>query len=187
MKRLLEAQDGYRVTGVASNRASAPGLAIAQEHNVLTFAAPTKPELWEWISSQAPNLVLLAGYMQIVAPESIAKFPRRIINIHPALLPALPGLDTHARALREGHKRHGATVHLVDCGVDTGEIIAQAGLDVAADETDQTLSERVLALEHQLYPWVVTMIATGQIVLSPAITYSEQARNDAKRRGFLLP
>lgn len=187
MKRLIETQDGYCVSGVASNRSAAPGLAIAQGHDIPIFSAAQKPELWDWIASKAPDLVLLAGYMQIVAPETIAKFPRKIINIHPALLPALPGLDTHGRALREGHKRHGVTVHIVDCGVDTGEIIAQAGLDIETNETEESLAARVLALEHQLYPWVVSNIAKGEISLSPTVTFSAAARNDATQRGFLLP
>lgn len=183
---------------VASNKADAGGLQLASAAHIPTFAcdrssenpplavAEQKERLWRWISEQRPDLVLLAGYMQIVPPKWIRALPRRILNIHPALLPALPGLDTHKRALEGHHSRHGATVHLVDDGVDTGEIIAQAGLDVAPQESEESLAARVLALEHRLYPWVVNQIAAGTIALTHPICFNDSAKSLAAVERFTL-
>jgi phosphoribosylglycinamide formyltransferase-1 len=136
----------------------------------------------------APDLVVLAGFMQIVAPEFLAAFPRRVINIHPALLPKFPGLDTHARALAAHESAHGCTVHVVDAGIDTGDIIAQAAVPVSPDDTAETLGKRVLTREHVLYPWVVNEIARGEIGLdySP-VTFTPNAQRAATVLDFNLP
>ena len=198
MKRLIEAQRSYKIIGVASNKSSAQGLEVAKAAGIAVHAVDReqstgriaiedqKAQLWDWIKKLKPDLVLLAGYMQIVGKAAIAAFPRRIINIHPALLPALAGLDTHARAIAEKHKVHGATVHLVDAGIDTGEIIAQASLQIKPCDDEHSLAARVLELEHKLYPWVIEMIANGNLTLEPKINFSELAKSSAKLNGFSL-
>lgn len=111
------------------------------------------------IEDACADWVLLAGYMAILSAAFIARFPHRIINIHPSLLPELKGLDTHARALAENRDRHGATVHVVTPKLDDGPILLQAGLAIDQGETEQALASRVLALEHALYPFVVMSLA----------------------------
>ena len=200
MERLIAARGGYEILGVGSDSSAAGGLQIARAAGVSTFAVdrtgPTgakitieqqKDALWGWIESLSPDLVLLAGYMQIVPARWIARFKRRILNIHPSLLPAFPGLDTHRRAIEARAAQHGATVHIVDEGIDTGAVIAQAALSVGEAETDGSLSARVLELEHRLYPWVVEMVASGGIALSPEVSFTTDARNIAKQLGFSLP
>ncbi len=200
MERLISAQGRYEILGVGSDSSAAGGLAIARAAGVKTFAVDRtdsagvkisidqqKDALWAWIAALNPELVLLAGYMQIVPARWIARFKQRILNIHPSLLPALPGLDTHRRAIEARVAQHGATVHLVDEGIDTGAIIAQAALSVGEAETEESLSARVLELEHRLYPWVVEMVASGGIALSPEVSFTTVARNVAKQHGFLLP
>jgi phosphoribosylglycinamide formyltransferase-1 len=200
MERLISAQGRYEILGVGSDSSAAGGLAIARAAGIETFAVDRtdvagvkisidqqKDALWEWIAALNPELVLLAGYMQIVPARWIARFKQRILNIHPSLLPALPGLDTHRRAIEARVAQHGATVHLVDEGIDTGAIIAQAALSVGEAETEESLSARVLELEHRLYPWVVEMVASGGIALSPEVSCTAVARNLSKQHGFLLP
>lgn len=115
------------------------------------------------IEAAGADWVLLAGYMAILSAEFVTRFQNRIINIHPSLLPELKGLDTHARALAAGHRCHGATVHVVTPALDDGPIILQAALAVAGDETEAQLAARVLMLEHALYPFVVTALASGAL------------------------
>ena len=117
--------------------------------------------LAEAIEAAGANFVLLAGYMAILSASFVDRFPDRIINIHPSLLPDLKGLDTHARALSAGYRRHGATVHLVTPALDDGPILLQAALTVGRDETESELAARVLALEHALYPFVILALASG--------------------------
>lgn len=196
-KSLLEAAQHYKIVRVISNNADAGGLAIATDAGIPTRvvsrqAHPTlaaqKAEILRVAASAAPDLVVLAGFMQIIAPDFLAEFPRRVINIHPALLPKFAGLDTHARAISAGETEHGCTVHLVDSGIDTGETIAQATVPVAPDDTAETLGARVLVREHALFPWVVTTIARGDIALGTTpVTFSAAAREGAKARGFRLP
>ena len=113
-----------------------------------------------------------------------------MINIHPALLPAYPGLDTHQRVLEAGDSVHGCSVHYVDSGIDTGPVIAQASCSVKADDTEDTLAARVLEHEHRIYPWVVNQIALGEIRLKDdrkTVWYSDVARQGAEQHSFSLP
>jgi phosphoribosylglycinamide formyltransferase 1 len=110
-----------------------------------------------------PDLVVLAGYMRIVAPSLLKAFPYRVINLHPALLPAFPGTHSIADAVRYGVKVTGVTVHFVDPGVDTGPIIAQEAVVVEDDDTAETLGARIHAAEHRLLPYVVCLIAAGRV------------------------
>jgi phosphoribosylglycinamide formyltransferase-1 len=109
------------------------------------------------------ELVVLAGYMRICGPELLAAFPGRILNIHPSLLPAFPGLDVQRRAIEGGARFSGCTVHFVDAGVDTGPIVAQAVVPVLDEDTAETLAARILRQEHRVYPHAIRLFAEGRL------------------------
>jgi phosphoribosylglycinamide formyltransferase-1 len=111
------------------------------------------------------ELVVLAGFMRILGPEFIGRFPGHIMNIHPALLPAFPGLDAQAQAIAYGVKVSGATVHFVDEGMDTGPIVLQQAVPVEDEDTEHTLAERILQVEHILYPRAIGLYAEGRLRL----------------------
>jgi len=112
------------------------------------------------------DLVVLAGYMRIVGETLLKAYEGRIINIHPSLLPSFPGLDAIGQALRHGVKVTGVTVHFVDGGMDTGPIIAQRAVEIAENDTEETLAEKIHAVEHALYPFVIQQIRKGRVSLS---------------------
>ncbi|MCW5666628.1 MAG: phosphoribosylglycinamide formyltransferase [Piscinibacter sp.] len=157
-----------RVAAVVSNRPDAAGLAFARERGIATvvvehtrFASRESfdAELMRAIDAHAPDVLALAGFMRILTPGFVEHYRGRMVNVHPSLLPAFTGLDTHRRAIEAGCKVAGATVHFVVNEVDHGPIIAQAVVPVLPGDTPETLSARVLAREHQLYPralrWLV--------------------------------
>ena len=157
-----------RVSAVISNKADVEGLAFAQQHGIATavvdhkaFAGEPQPReafdaaLMEEIDQHAPHLVVLAGFMRILTPGFVAHYEGRLINIHPSLLPAFPGLHTHERAIEAGCKFAGATVHRVTAELDHGPILAQAIVPVLPDDTADTLAARVLTQEHLIYPKAV--------------------------------
>ncbi len=158
------ARRGARVAAVISNKAEARGLAIAREHGIPTavvshtaFASREAfdAELARTIDGYSPALVVLAGFMRILTPGFVAHYEGRLINIHPSLLPAFPGLHTHRRAIEAGCRVAGVTVHEVTAELDHGPILAQAAVPVLADDTPETLAARVLAQEHRVYPRAV--------------------------------
>ena len=164
MRSIVEARTGLEVRAVISNRPDAAGLEWARSQGIATQAIDHKAfatreafdaALGAAIEKLAPDLILLAGFMRVFTPEFIARFPRRILNIHPSLLPSFPGLHTHRRALDAGVKLHGCTVHVVTPALDSGPIVAQAAVPVLAGDTEASLAERVLAAEHQVYPRAV--------------------------------
>jgi phosphoribosylglycinamide formyltransferase-1 len=116
------------------------------------------------------ELVALAGFMRVLTEGFVTRWQDRLVNIHPSLLPAFPGLDTHARALAAGVKLHGCTVHLVRPGVDDGPILAQAAVPVLDGDTESELAARVLAQEHRLYPAALAWLASGRVRLEGAAT-----------------
>jgi phosphoribosylglycinamide formyltransferase-1 len=118
------------------------------------------------LDEHAVEMVCLAGYMRILSPGFVRRYPARILNVHPALLPAFPGLHAQRQALAAGVKVTGATVHLVDEGMDTGPIVLQAAVPVLADDTEATLSARILTEEHRLYPEVIRLFAEGRVEVS---------------------
>ncbi len=130
------------------------------------------------------ELVCLAGYMRKLSPLLVESFAGRMLNIHPSLLPAFPGLHTHERALAAGVKVHGCTVHLVTDGLDEGPIIAQAAVPVLPGDTPGTLADRVLAQEHLLYPAALALLARGEAGLSPS---GDAALRNPLRAGAALP
>jgi formyltetrahydrofolate-dependent phosphoribosylglycinamide formyltransferase len=152
---------------VVSNVAGAPALARAVAAGIATTTIPSagrgKPafesELTTALEDARIDIICLAGFMRVLSPDFVARWSGRLINIHPSLLPEFPGLDTHARALAAGARRHGCTVHFVSAEVDAGPVIAQAAIEVRAGDTAETLAGRVLAEEHRLYPLALALIA----------------------------
>ncbi len=154
-----------QVVAVISNRPNAKGLALAQQHGITTqvvdhtvFANTPDPReafdqaLIAEIDKFAPTLVVLAGFMRILTPMFVAHYEGRLVNIHPSLLPAFPGLHTHQRAIDAGCKFAGATVHMVTTELDHGEILAQAVVPIVENDTADSLAARVLTQEHLIYP-----------------------------------
>ncbi|MCS7079624.1 MAG: phosphoribosylglycinamide formyltransferase [Chloracidobacterium sp.] len=151
------------VAAVVSNRADAAGLTFADEQGIPTRIVPHtglsraahSDALREAVVPFAPHLICLAGFMRLLAPTFIRAFPNRIVNIHPSLLPAFPGLDAQRRAFDYGVKVSGCTVHLVDEELDHGPIVMQSAVPVLDDDTPETLAARILAAEHKTYPAAV--------------------------------
>ena len=187
---------GYRIGAVVSNKRDAAGVAWARERAIpVTIVereeypslSAFKDGVRDAVSATQPDLVALAGFMVVLPPTFIAAFQGRLVNIHPSLLPKFPGLDTHQRVIASGETQHGCTVHYVDAGVDTGAIVAQASLAVAPNDNPESLAERTLALEHELYPWAIGHLAGSEISLCNArVQYSSRVRQEAKERGFRL-
>ena len=158
---------------VLSNRPAATGLAIAQAARIPTAIVDHAPfgkdreaferALQRELAAHRIELICLAGFMRLFTPGFVTQWQGRMLNIHPALLPAFKGLDTHARALAAGVKIHGATVHFVVPEMDAGPIIAQGALAVHEDDTAETLAARVLAIEHKLYPLALRLVAAGRV------------------------
>lgn len=170
LQALLEA--GIPVCAVLSNRVDAGGLEIAARHGVPTrvvahqaFAGREAFDaaLAAAIDDFQPALVALAGFMRILTPGFVARYAGRLVNIHPSLLPAFPGLDTHARALQAGVKLHGCTAHFVTAALDHGPIIAQAAVPVFDDDTADALAARVLVEEHRVFPQAVRAFLDGRL------------------------
>lgn len=162
----------YDIVGVISHRPDAFGLSRAAKANIPTAVVDHKQfedrEAFETallaaIQDWQPDWIVLAGFMRVLSPLFIAAYPNKILNIHPALLPKYKGLYTHQRALAAGETVHGATVHCVTEALDGGPIILQRSVPVFANDTEETLAARVLKIEHQLYPKVVSLAAQGRL------------------------
>jgi phosphoribosylglycinamide formyltransferase 1 len=168
----LHGREGIEVVGVGSDRPAARALERARAARVETAVFPggefadrgaRDAAMADWIESRGADLVVLAGYMQLLAPEFVARFRHRIVNVHPALLPAFPGLDAIGQALGAGVETTGVTVHLVDEGVDTGPAILQREVPIPPDRDRAALEEAIHAFEHELYPEAIRMIAEGRV------------------------
>lgn len=164
------------IVGVFSDRKKAAALEFAAQRDIPTRVVPLRKgddrDLWneslaEQVAAFKPDLVVLAGFMRVLGRPMLARFPNRIINIHPALLPSFPGHNGAQDALDGGVRISGCTVHVVDSGVDTGPIIAQAAVPVLEDDSAETLHARIQVQEHRLLPSVLHQIATGVITLDP--------------------
>lgn len=165
---------------IISNKSDAKGLKIAQRLGIKTEVIKSKDfkgsrldydkkimsTLEKYGVTPKNGLVCLAGFMRIISPEFVKRYKNRIINIHPALLPAFPGLDAQKQAIEYGSKYSGCTVHFVDSGVDTGPIILQAIVKIRKGDTEKTLSKRILAKEHQAYPEAIRLFAEKKIKIS---------------------
>ena len=178
LQALLDA--GIPVSAVISNRADAAGLAIAGARGIATRVVEHRhyagredfdAALGAEIERFAPRLVALAGFMRILTPGFIARYRDRLLNIHPSLLPAFPGLDTHERALAAGVKVHGCTVHFVTAELDHGPIVAQAAVPVRTGDDAAALAARVLKQEHVIYPRAVRWFLEGRLVLGNGVVH----------------
>ncbi len=156
---------------IASNRPEAAGLTWAKEQGLRTLVLDHKAfancedfeaRLQDALEASRIELIALAGFMRLMTPVFVERWRDRMINIHPSLLPSFRGLHTHERALAEGVKITGCTVHFVRAEVDSGPIIAQAAVPVLSGDTPETLSARVLAAEHRLYPFALSLVASGR-------------------------
>ena len=178
MASLIEAarDSGYpaEIVLVISNKAEAAGLYYAQAEGIEALAIPHKfypsredhdAAIDAALMKAGAEIVCLAGYMRIMSRTLIEKWAGKMINIHPSLLPAFPGLHTHERALEAGVAEHGCSVHFVTAGVDEGPIIAQAKVPVLTSDTPETLGARVLAEEHRLYPAALRLVAEGGVYM----------------------
>ena len=173
--RASEAEDWPgRVVAVISNRPDARGLVSAQargiatevlDHKAFADRAAFDAALAQAVDRHEPDLVVLAGFMRILTPEFVGRYDGRMLNIHPSLLPAFTGLNTHRRAIEAGCKLAGATVHFVSAEIDHGPIVAQAAVPVLADDDETSLAARVLAAEHVLYPRAVGWFVRGELRL----------------------
>ena len=163
---------------VVSNEPAAPGLEHAHAAGIATAVVDHRPHgkdraaferaLQAAIEPHRIDLICLAGFMRLLTPWFIAQWDARLLNIHPALLPAFKGLDTHARALAAGAKQHGATVHFVAPEMDSGPIVVREAVPVLPDDTEATLAARVLAAEHRIYPLALRLVAEGRVKIDGA-------------------
>jgi phosphoribosylglycinamide formyltransferase-1 len=174
MEALLDARLPAQVAAVISNNPQARGLRTARErgitaavvdHHAFPDRAAFDTALAAEIDRHRPDLVVLAGFMRILTPSFIDHYRGRIMNIHPSLLPAFPGLDTHRRALEAGVRIHGCTVHFVTPALDSGPIIVQAAVPVQPGDTEERLAARVLAEEHRIYPQAIRWFCEGRLQL----------------------
>jgi phosphoribosylglycinamide formyltransferase-1 len=161
---------GAEIAVVVSNREGAPGIDKAKERGISARVIPSKGLEREVYDRQVVavlrefkvDLVCLAGYMRLLSPFFVAAFPNRILNIHPSLLPSFPGLESQRQALEYGVKFAGCTVHFVDENLDAGPIVVQAAVPVRDDDTEETLSSRILAEEHRIYTEAVRIVLEGK-------------------------
>lgn len=169
-----ETGSGYRIVGVISNRPGVKGLQRAADAGIPTRVIDHKgfadrngfdEALAKAVDALHPGLVVLAGFMRILTDDFVDHFSGRMVNIHPSLLPAFPGLDTHARALAAGCQVHGCTVHLVRPTLDDGPILVQGVVPVLADDDAPTLAARVLEVEHRCYPIALDLVARGGMTI----------------------
>jgi phosphoribosylglycinamide formyltransferase-1 len=172
----VHGRDGIAVVGVASDKPEAQALARAQAVGVPTRAFPASsfPDraardrtMGEWLAGLEVELVVLAGYMQLLSGEFLGRFPGRVINVHPALLPAFPGLNAVQQALDYGVKVFGVTVHFVDEGVDTGPVILQRAIELPGARVPDDVLGPIHAIEHELLPEAVRLIAGGAVSIDP--------------------
>ena len=175
MEALLQARLPASVAAVISSEPAAPGLAAARaqgipavaiDHRAHADRAGFENALAREIDRHDPDLVVLAGFMRVLTESFAKRYAGRLLNIHPSLLPAFPGLATHRRALEAGVRIHGCTVHFVTPALDSGPIIIQAAVPVLAGDTEDALAARVLAQEHRIYPEAVRWFCEGRIALS---------------------
>ena len=172
MQALIDAKLPVRIAAVISNRPNAAGLEIARTHGYETKVLDQRSypvreafdtALAEAIDAYEPDLIALAGFMRILGDGFVNRYCGKLMNVHPSLLPAFPGLNTHFRALKEGVKIHGCTVHFVTSQVDHGPIIIQAAVQTLPDDTEETLAARVLQQEHRIYPEAVRWFMEGRL------------------------
>jgi len=168
----LHGSDGIEVVGVGSNKTGAGALERAEAAGVATAVFPAGEHedreardaaIGDWLDGLEIDLVVLAGYMELLSEEFVGRFENRVVNVHPALLPSFPGLDAIGQALDAGVRITGVTIHFVDAGVDSGPIIIQRPVPVPADRDRDSLEAAIHATEHAIYPEAIRMIADGRV------------------------
>lgn len=173
----VHGRDGIALTAVASDNPEAPALDRARSADIPTRVFPATEfadrdtrdaAMASWLTENGVELVVLAGYMQLLGPAFLDRFPQRAINVHPALLPAFPGLDAIGQALDYGVKVFGVTVHFVDEGVDSGPVILQRAVELPEAIGRDEVHDRLRPLEHELLPEAIRLIARGAVSLDPA-------------------
>jgi len=188
MRAILAARLPVNVASVISNEPAADGLAFARglgittrvvEHRSYFDRAAFDAALAEEIDAYAPDLVVLAGFMRILGDDFVRHYAGRLLNIHPSLLPAFPGLHTHRRALEAGVKVHGCTVHFVTSHLDFGPIVIQAAVPVLPADNEDLLAARVLAQEHRIYPQAIRWFCEGRLEITPRATVALKAAQSA--------
>ena len=166
------AEGVVRIVGVASDRVDAPALGRAEAAGIPTGRFPASEyvdraardlALADWLEGQGAELIVSAGYMQLLDPLFIERFGERIINVHPSLLPRFPGMDAIGQALEAGASETGVTVHFVDEGTDTGPVIVQRAVPIRPGVEREELEREVHAVEHQLFPEAIGMVARGEV------------------------
>ena len=174
MEAIVRAGLPAQVAAVISNRADAAGLKFAAESGISTEVVDERKfpsrdafesALAGAIDRHSPDLVALAGFMRVLGTDFVRRYSGRMLNIHPSLLPAFPGLHTHRRVLQEGVKLHGCTVHFVTPQVDHGPIVIQAAVPVRTGDTEAGLAARVLRQEHRIYPLAIRWLVEGRLVV----------------------
>lgn len=172
----VHGREGIEVVGMASDKPGARALerALAAGVETAVFPRDDYPDreardaaIGDWIEVREADLVVLAGYMQLLSAAFVARFRHRVVNVHPALLPSFPGLDAIGQALDAGVETTGVSVHFVDEGVDTGAVILQREVPVPPDRDRVALEEAIHATEHELYPEAIRMIAAGRVRIDP--------------------
>jgi phosphoribosylglycinamide formyltransferase-1 len=178
MQAIVGAGLPAKVAAVISNRADAAGLKFAAQSGIAVQVVDEREfssrgafdaALEAAIERHSPDLLALAGFMRVLGGDFVRHYSGRMVNIHPSLLPAFPGLHTHRRALQEGVKVHGCTVHFVTPQVDHGPIIVQAAVPVRAGDTEATLAARVLRQEHRVYPLAIRWFVEGRLAVENGI------------------
>jgi phosphoribosylglycinamide formyltransferase-1 len=173
----VHGRDGIEIVAVGSDNPQAPALERARQAGIARQAFPASEyssraerdrAITDWLRSRGAELIVLAGYMQLLDPGFLSAFPDRVINVHPALLPAFTGLRAVEQALRYGVKVFGVTVHFVDEGVDTGAVILQRAIELADARDSASVLERLHPIEHELLPEAVRLIARGAVSRDPA-------------------
>ena len=200
LRALLEAMAagtlGGAVTMVISNRADALGLELARAHGVPVAVVDHRAHasredfdlaLAAVVDASQPDLVVLAGFMRVLTDTFVQRYAGRLLNIHPSLLPAYPGLHTHRRALADGVKIHGCTVHFVTATVDVGPIVAQAAVPVWPEDDEAALAARVLQAEHALLPAAVGWYCAGRLVVVNGHVSVKDALAPSPERLLRLP
>lgn len=168
----LHGRDGIEVACVASNKPGAPALERAAEAGIQSAVFPRSEHadrgsrdaaMGDWLAERGIDLIVLAGYMELLSPSFVLRFPNQIVNVHPALLPSFPGLDAIGQALEHGVRVTGVTVHFVDEGVDSGPIVLQRAVSVPYTRDRSELEKEIHEVEHELLPEAIRMIASGTV------------------------
>lgn len=193
VRAISQGKLSLELLAVISNRADAKGLTIAKDAGIATRIIDHKNfktredfdlALAEQIDAFAPDVVVLAGFMRLLSTAFTSKYPGRLVNIHPSLLPAYKGLNTHQRAIDDRAQEHGASVHFVTADLDGGPVLMQVKVPVYADDDRDVLAARVLAAEHELFPSALELIATNRAKLTDEVI---QIDNEPLSSPLLLP